>query len=110
MRYRVRELQQFLKSLKVAVNFIPIQSQIFMYKDIAKSGNRCNAPGKGGIEDAQFACADNGVMGVDRFFGFFKRYNPVADIYYALGSHFEVALHNIAQIGVFIEFSPVFFL
>ncbi len=48
-------------------------------------------------------------MGVDRFFGFFYRYDTVADIYAALRSHFKVALHNISQVGVFIEFRPVFF-
>ena len=102
-------MQEIIQLLKVSVHLVPIQPQVFMHKNITKTGNWCKMLCKLSVQNTQLAHPNNGIMCINRLFGSFKRDDAMANIDAALGSDLKVSFSNVAQVGSLIKLPAWFF-
>ncbi len=92
--------------MQSVVDFVPIDSHIVVHQDIAEASYGSQLPSEVRLQDTQLAHAQNGIVVVDWLPSAFYGDDAMADVDAALGRDFQVALYDVAQVGVFVEVTP----
>ena len=77
-----------------------------MDQDIPEPGQGGQVTGKFWRQNAQLAHAQDGIVVINGFAGVLQGDDAMADINSTLCGDFEVAFHNVAQIGVLVKLIP----
>ena len=97
---------QVFQLVQVAIHVVPVYAHIFMDKNVPQPGAGSQPARERRRQDAQVSHTQNGVVVIGRFEGALQGDDPVADVNTALGGYLEVALYDIAQVGIAVKVGP----
>lgn len=104
---RVTKSGQIVQPLEIAVHFIPIYAYVLMNEDVTEAGQGCQLPCEVERQNVEFTKPQDRLVVVARLFGVLQGNDPMADVNAALGSDFQIALYDVPEVGIPIEFSPL---